>query len=434
MKSLLIWLRQAMQKILKVAQREYIETVKTKTFIFGVLMTPIIIGGIIFFTSRISRDKGGPRPPMKVAVTDLSKELSAETKKTFDEYNREHPERQVLLKELDAQENADAVEGQAKTELRQGQLDVYVVLDKDILEGAGKIHLYTYKPKPANLDAIWTVENLINRAVVNQRCKMRNLSPQLWDELHNVPIERMEVGSTDDTQRIESEAQRVVKFMVPFFFMYLIFMGIVGMGQHMLSSIIEEKNSRVIEVLLSALSPFQLMGGKILGLAGIGLTVISLWAVAAYIAALWGGLSIDVTVELVLYFVIYYVLGFLFFSSILAGVGSICNTIKETQSLMMPIMMVFILPLLAWFKLVQDPGGTLARVLSFLPPLTPMVMILRLSAGSDIGFAEIFASIALLAAAVLAVIWMAAKIFRTGILMYGKRPGLREVLRWVRQS
>jgi ABC-2 type transport system permease protein len=244
----------------------------------------------------------------------------------------------------------------------------------------------------------------------------------------------MEVGDTDDAQRIESEGQRVVKFMVPFFFMYLIFMGIVGMGQHMLSSIIEEKNSRVIEVLLSALSPFQLMGGKILGLAGIGLTVTSLWAVAAYIAALWQGLSIDVTIELLLYFVIYYVLGFLLFSSILAGIGSICNTIKETQSLMMPIMMVFILPLLAWFKLVQDPGGTLARVLSFVPPLTPMVMILRLSAGFDIWVGEIFFSIVLLAAAVLATIWAAAKVFRTGILMYGKRPRLREVVRWLRQN
>jgi ABC-2 type transport system permease protein len=422
-----------MQKILKVARREYIETIKTKTFIFGVLMTPVIIGGIIFFTFLISRDKGGPRPPMKVAVTDLSEELSAQIKTSFDKYNGSNPGRQILLQELQPQENS-AADTEGKSQLRQGRIDVYVAIDKDILAGAGKIHLYTYKLKATNVDVLGTIENLFNRAVVNQRCKIRNLSPELLAELRNVPIERMEVGDTDDAQRIESEGQRVVKFMVPFFFMYFIFMGIVGMGQHMLSSIIEEKNSRVIEVLLSALSPFQLMGGKILGLAGIGLTVTSLWAVAAYIAARWRGLDIDVTAELVLYFVIYYVLGFLLFSSILAGVGSICNTIKETQSLMMPIMMVFILPLLAWFKLVQDPGGTLARVLSFVPPLTPMVMILRLSAGFDIWVGEILFSIVLLAATVLATIWAAAKVFRTGILMYGKRPGLREVIKWLGQS
>jgi ABC-2 type transport system permease protein len=422
-----------MQKILKVARREYIEIIKTKTFVFGVLMTPVIIVGIIFFTILISRDKGGPRPPMKVAVTDLSEELSDQIKTSFDKYNDSNPGRQILLQELQPQENS-AADTEGKSQLRQGRIDVYVAIDKDVLAGAGKIHLYTYKLKATNIDVLGTIENLFNRAIVNQRCKIRNLSPELLAELRNVPIEHVEVGDTDDAQRIESEGQRVVKFMVPFFFMYLIFMGIVVMGQHMLSSIIEEKNSRVIEVLLSALSPFQLMGGKILGLAGIGLTVTSLWAVAAYIASFWPGLGIDVTIGLLLYFVIYYVLGFLLFSSILAGIGSVCNTIKETQSLMMPIMTVFILPILAWFKLVQDPGGTLARVLSFVPPLTPMVMILRLSAGFDIWVGEILFSIALLAATVLATIWAAAKVFRTGVLMYGKRPGLGEVVRWLRQS
>ncbi|MCX5638494.1 MAG: ABC transporter permease, partial [Planctomycetota bacterium] len=283
-----------MQKILKVARREYIETIKTKTFIFGVLMTPVIIGGIIFFTFLISRDKGGPRPPMKVAVTDLSEELSAEIKTSFDKHNDSNPGRQILLQELQPQENS-AADTEGKSQLRQGRIDAYVAIDKDILAGAGKIHLYTFKLKATNIDVLGTIENLFNRAIVNQRCKIRNLSPELLAELRNVPIEHVEVGATDDAQRIESESQRIVKFMVPFFFMYFIFMGIVGMGQHMLSSIIEEKNSRVIEVLLSALSPFQLMGGKILGLAGIGLTVTSLWAVAAYLAVLWLGLNIDIT-------------------------------------------------------------------------------------------------------------------------------------------
>jgi ABC-2 type transport system permease protein len=222
--------------------------------------------------------------------------------------------------------------------------------------------------------------------------------------------------------------------LVPFFFMYLIFMGMVGTGQQMLGSIIEEKNSRIIEVLLSAVSPFQLMTGKILGLAGIGLTVMALWAVAAYTAASLQGLNVDVSAEMLLYFVIYYILGFLFFSAILTGIGSVCNTIKETQSLMMPVMLIFIIPMIAWFKLVQSPNGTMARVFSFIPPVTPMVMVLRLAAGADVWFVEIVASILLLVLAVLAVTWAAAKIFRTGILMYGKKPGIFEILRWLRQS
>jgi ABC-2 type transport system permease protein len=423
-----------MQKILRIAQREYMETVKTKTFILSIVMVPFIIGGIIFFTSRMSRGPTGPQPPIKVAVTDLSRELDAEIKASFDRYNQENPNRRIEVHNLETQENSDIVESQGRSKLRQGQVDAYVVLDSDILEGAGKIGLYTYKPKASNIDIFWTIENLFRRAVVNQRYKMQNLSKELLAKLQRVPLERVEIGPAEGQDRVQRETDRVVKMMVPFFFMYLIFMGIVGTGQHMISSVIEEKSSRVIEVLLSAVSPFQLMAGKILGLGGIGLTVVGLWAVAAYITARWQGLNIDVTTEFVLYFVIYYILGFLLITSLLTAVGSICNTIKETQGLMMPIMMVFIIPLLAWFKVVRDPNGLMSRVFSFLPPLTPMVMILRLSSGSDIWKVEIFASIVLLAVTVLAAMWAAAKIFRTGILMYGKRLGLREVCRCLRQS
>jgi len=434
MKSLLTWLEQAMQRILKVAKREYIETAKTKTFIIGMLMTPIIIGAIIFFTKAVSGDKAGPRPSIRVAVTDLSKTLAEDIKISFDNYNKRNPDRQFLLQRLDVQQDANSNEAKGKAKLRNGQLDAYVVLDEDILEGPGKIRFYTYKPKPANVDAFWTIENFFRKAVENRRYEIEEIDQKLLARLRNVPLERLEIGAAVGQEQVQSQGQRIAGMMVPFFFMYLIFMGMVGTGQHMLSSIIEEKNSRIIEVLLSALSPFQLMAGKILGLAGIGLTVMALWSAAAYAAARWQGLNVDVGPELMVYFVIYYILGYLLFSAILTGIGSVCNTIKETQSLMMPVMLIFIIPMMGWFKLVQSPDGTLARVLSFVPPVTPMVMVLRLAAGSNVLFVEIAASILVLAVAVLLVIWAAAKIFRAGILMYGKKPGLFEILRWLRQS
>ncbi len=423
-----------MRRILKVAQREYIETAKTKIFIIGLLMTPVIIGVVIFFSTRMSQGKVGPRPPIKVAVTDLSKKLAGDIKTSFDNYNDKNPNRQFFLQQLDVQQDSNAVEAKGKAKLRKGRVDAYVVLGEDILEGPGKIRFYTHKPKPANLDAIWAVENLISKAVVSRRYQIEDLDQELLAKLRNVPIERLEIGAADGREQVQSQIHSIVNMMVPFFFMYLMFMGMVGTGQHMLSSIIEEKNSRVIEVLLSAVSPFQLMAGKILGLAGIGLTVVALWSAAAYAAARWQGLNVDVTTELILYFVVYYILGYLLFSAILTGIGSVCNTIKETQSLMMPIMLIFIIPLIAWLKLVQSPNGTMAKALTFVPPVTPMVMILRLAAGADVWFVEIAASILLLAVAVLVVTWAAAKIFRTGILMYGKRPGPLEILRWLRQS
>ncbi|MHC4642147.1 MAG: ABC transporter permease [Planctomycetota bacterium] len=423
-----------MQRILKIARREYIETAKTKTFIIGLLMTPVIIGAIIFFSSRFSTSKAGPRPPTKVAVTDLSKKLTEDLETSFDNYNEDNPNRKFLLQHLEVRQNSNEVQTQGKAKLRNGQADYYVVISENILQEPGKINIYTYKPKPAIVDTSRIIGYLFSEAVVSRRYQIKNLDQELLRELRNVPIERMEIGSTDDQEQVQTQTHEIVKMMVPFFFMYMIFMGMVGTGQQMLGSIIEEKGSRIIEVLLSAVSPFQLMAGKILGLAGIGLTVIALWFAAAYAAVRWQGLNVDVSIELLLYFVVYYILGFLFFSATLTGIGSVCNTIKETQSLMMPVMLIFIIPMIAWPVLIDNPNGTIARVFSFIPPVTPMVMILRLSAGADVWFVEIGASILLLAVAVWAVIWAAAKIFRTGILMYGKKPGLFEILRWIRQS
>jgi ABC-2 type transport system permease protein len=428
-----------MRKILKIAQREYVETVKTKTFILSILLTPAIIGIVIFISGRTQRSITGPRPPRKVAVADLTNQLTDEIKASFEKHNESNPQRQILLDELHTNTSSDET---VKRKVRDGQLNAYFVLDKDIVEGTGKIQSFTRSTKIADLDLISNVENLLNSAIFNRRCKLKDVSQELLAEINElrrrVPSEIIEIGSASEQKKVQ-KGEQIVKTMIPFFFMFMMFMGIFGMGQHMLTSVIEEKNSRVIEVLLSAVSSFELMAGKIMGLAGISLTVIGLWTAAAlgsayYGANHWWDINIELPIKILPYLLIYFVLGFILFSSILAGIGSICNTIKETQSLMMPISIIFILPMVAWFNLAQHPDGLLARVLSFLPPLTPIVMTLRLASSSEMSFLDVFASIVLLAVFVPAVMWAAAKVFRTGILMYGKRPGWRELLRWLRQS
>ena len=422
-----------MHKILQIAQREYLETVKTKAFIIGVLMAPLIVGGLIFFTSRITKRDTGFRPALRVELATTDKGLLAEVKSLFDEHNKTHQNRLVSLVELQSEPNLGEAEDQAKDRLRQGQTSAFVVLDETVVEGSGKVRIYTSNPKASDLDMFGTIESLLHRAVVNRRCKVQSIAPELLAKIRNVAIETLDVGKAGGEQRVQGPADKVVKMMVPFFFMYLMFMGMIGTGQQMLSSVIEEKNSRVIEVLLSAVSPLELMAGKIVGLAAIGLTVVCIWAAAALGAAQYKGVEMAVSGQLTFYFVVYYILGFMLFTALLAAIGSVCNTIKETQGLMMPVMLIFVLPMMAWFKLVQDPNGTLARVLAFVPPITPLVMVLRLSASSSISTMEIIASIIVLSVGVFVTVWAAAKVFRTGILMYGKRPGVREICRWLRQ-
>ncbi|MEN6575216.1 MAG: ABC transporter permease [Phycisphaerales bacterium] len=417
-----------MWKIAKVARREFVDTVKTRTFLLSLLLIPVLVVGVIFLSKMMVEKEGGPRPAVRVGVTLPADELLPRITSAFEEHNKSHPQSPLALQPL-------PVEGeeQGKDQLRRGELDAYVVLEGDPTGKDAALRFYTHKPEASQIDAIWTVERLLRDAVVDYRYQARGIDRAVLAEVQNVPIRRVELGDKQGREKTQSEGQRVARMMVPFAFMYLIFIGIVGMGQHMISSIIEEKNSRIIEMLLSAVSPFELMAGKILGLAGVGLTVMILWGAAAYGAATWRGINVDIGLDLVAYGLVYYVLGFVLFSAILAGVGSVCNTIKETQSLMMPITLVFVVPLIAWPQLARDPNGDLARVLSYIPPTTPMLMVLRLASSPDIWWGEIALSILVLVVGVFATIWAAAKVFRTGILLYGKRPGPREVLRWLRE-
>ena len=399
----------------------------------SLLFTPVLTVGIIYFTSRISSVEGG-RPPVKVVVTDLSTQLAGEIEAALSKHNKSNPKRQIIFESLPVNDDANAIEEQGKAQLRSGRTEAYIVIDQNIIDGAGRAHVYTYKSKPTTMDAIWAVEEFIRNAVVEQRCKVQNISAKLLADIRNVPVERVEIGEAANEQRVQNQNQTMVKMMVPFFFMFMIYMGIMGIGQQMLSSVIEEKNSRIIEMLLSVVSPFELMAGKILGLGAIGLTIVGLWTTVSYGSIVSQGISVDISGKLLVCFVVYYILGFLLFSSLLAAIGSICNTLKETQELMMPIILVMVLPMVAWFKLVQSPDGIFARVLSLVPPVSPLVMPLRISAGSNVSNIEILASVGLLAASVLLMMWLAGKIFRTGILMYGKRPSLREISRWLRAS
>lgn len=422
-----------MRKILTIAQREYAETVKTKTFVLSVLFAPLLIIGIIALSAKVAMRQEGPRPPVRIAVSDLTGELGGEIEARIEAHNKENPTRQILV---ELSEDAGGEDAQAKgtAALRAGTIDAYVVAEEGLVRGEGQVRLYTHQPKASILDAFRSVEYILRDVVAQRRCRVHDISPALLTEIRRVPIERVEVGARAGEQRTQDVAQTITRMLVPFFFMFMIYMGIVGIGQQMLNSVIEEKNSRIIEVLLSAVSPLELMAGKILGLAGIGFTIVAIWTAGAVGAARWRGLEIGLDGGLLLYFIVYYVLGFLLYSSLLAGVGSVCNTLKETQGLMMPFIMILIVPFLTWQQIVQSPDGTLSRVLSFIPPVTPQVMILRIAAGSTMGAVEIAATIALLAAAVLVMIRLAGRIFRTGILMYGKRPSLREVFQWMRQS
>jgi len=412
------------------------------------LLPTVIMGGILTYSGRkmtgpaakpasrqLAENRGDKPPPpaMNIAVTDLSGRVFEELERALGRHNASAPDRRINLTEHTVEDNglADLTDKLAE-DIRGGTLDAHLVLAKDVLEEDGKCFLYT---RTANdRDVFPAIRRLVNEAVAYKRLRLHGLRPELIAELHrNISLEQMGVGSEVEKKSPDADVLATVYgLMGAFFFLFLMFMAIVSTGQMLITSLIEEKGSRVVEVLLAAVSPLQLMAGKIMGLAGVWFTFAIICGGVVWTAAAFSGLPHTMNLQHIAWFFLYFVLGFLLMSSLYAAVGSACNTLKEAQTMMLPLMLIFVLPMVLWMHIAQNPDGWPAIALSLFPPTAPMVMIMRIAVRPALPLLQILTSLVLLAASVPVAIWAAAKVFRTGILMYGKPPKLRELLRWVR--
>ena len=252
-------------------------------------------------------------------------------------------------------------------------------------------------------------------------------------------FEARKVG--DEGTEEEVEAEDTARQWAPTAFTYLLWISIFTGAQMLLTSTIEEKSARIMEVLVSSVSHFELMAGKVAGVAAAGLTVVGSWAVFIFLAViavpiLIGAPSLGFIGQIVadpgflLAFMVYFVLGYLLYASLLVGVGSVCTSIKDAQGLMMPIMIPMMIPIFAMVPVSQDPNGLFARVMSFIPPFTPFVMMNRAAGPPELW--EYAATTLLLIGAIYLTMVGAARVFRIGILMTGKPPKLMEIIRWLR--
>jgi ABC-2 type transport system permease protein len=223
-------------------------------------------------------------------------------------------------------------------------------------------------------------------------------------------------------------------------FVMILYMTLLSWEMSVQRSIIQEKSSRVIEVMLSSVEPRDLFLGKIIGLGSLGLTQIAIWSLmmlaigfsSSLVAARYTSL-VHVTVAEVVYFVVFFVLGYLLYSSIFSIIGAVCSTEQDAQHLQSIVVFPMVIPIMLMFLVLQNPNSTVAVVLSLIPAFTPMLMLARVVI-SNPPLWQVVLSILLLVVSVYAAILFSARVFRVGILMYGKRPGLREIVRWFRYA
>jgi ABC-2 type transport system permease protein len=270
----------------------------------------------------------------------------------------------------------------------------------------------------------------LRHAIVEARVRHAGLDRGVIESLTQVRRQR----SITVTATGERTTNTVVNAFLPFAFMGLIMLGVMTSGQSLMTSMVEEKSSRVIEVLLSAVSPMQLMAGKILGQLAVGALLmvvyvgLGMWAILAFAVA---GL---VDPMLFVYMVVFFLLAAIMVGSLMAAIGASVNQLSEAQSLNTPVMLMIMIPYMLWLPITRNPNSTFSVVVSMLPPVNCFTMMLRLTSSTPPPLWQVLVSIAIGIAGVFAAVWFASKVFRVGLLMYGKPPNFATLVRWARMA
>ncbi|MGD1047869.1 MAG: ABC transporter permease [Candidatus Krumholzibacteriaceae bacterium] len=417
-------------KLLKVAKREYLDRVRRKSFVIGTILGPLLMGGMILVPGLLLEHT--PESRVNIAVIDLTDSLYASFTGALDDTLPNGSKMFALRNVSSTGADLDAAKKELSAEVAAGTLDSYLVLPRDIAEKGDATY---FGKKVSNIRTLERVESALNKTVVAQRLSRHGLDyGSVTAMLKRVNIETVQVGKGGEKA---GGFERM--YITSFIFIMLLYMTILLWGIAVQRSIIEEKSNRVVEVLLSSLRPFDLMAGKIVGVGAAGLTQYAIWGVfsigltsyamstgqfAQYVSFGWGTIA---------YFILFYLLGFLFYSTLFAGIGAVCNTDQEAQQLQTPIVMCLAFTIVIPMAVMQNPDGTFATVCSMIPFFAPILMFMRINILMPPVW-QIALSVAILLASIYAAGVLSAKIFRIGILMYGKRPDVREILKWVRRA
>jgi ABC-2 type transport system permease protein len=417
-------------KLLTVAKREYLERVRKRSFLIGTLLGPLLMGAMIIVPGLLFQH--APEGRTDLAVVDLSGAVFEQFAAALDD-TLPNGARMFSLRAVPASEtDLDGVRQRLNAEVRAGAIEGYLVIPPDIVDAGRATY---FGKKVSNIRTIERIESGLSETIVVSRLAAQGLDYARVSEM----VRRVKIETVQVLKGAEKASEFEKTYITTFIFIMMLYMTILLWGMAVQRSIIDEKNNRVIEVLLSSLTAFDLMAGKIVGVGAVGLTQYAIWAVfglgiSAYAlstGAFAGVVSLSpVTLG---FFVLFYLLGFLFYSTLFAAVGAVCNTDQEAQQLQTPIVMCLAFTIVIPMAVMQSPEGAFATVFSMIPFFAPILMFMRINILMPPAW-QIALSIAILLASIYGAGLLAAKIFRVGILMYGKRPDAREILKWLRRA
>jgi ABC-2 type transport system permease protein len=435
-----------MKKLLAVLKREYLSAVRKKMFIIMTFLLPVLMSGLMVLPGMMMmRGLGEKRVAVLDATGELKDAFTPRVKATVQGLpapgrrgdlpnllNVEYVDRRGDQK-LD--DSAKPYLSRLSSEDKSTKLDAVFLIPPDSLKNSDA-HLKYYSRSATDFISQERLSSMTNRAVRRYRLAARGLAPEEIDRLtKDINVDSVQISKTG-----EQKKGGTANFLVGFILTALLIIPSFIYGLEIMRGIIQEKTDRVVEILISSMSPTQLLVGKILGVALVGLTQITVWILMAVAVGAFGIGTLALAGENVLqlirpmtfvYFAIFFSLAYLTYVCVYAIGGAICNSEKEAQQLIAPITMVMMLP---WFLLVgiiTNPDSNLAVGFSMAPVFGPMTMYVR-TLVADPPLWHIVVSVLVSMATIAAFFWITAKIFRVGILSYGKRPTIPELWRWLK--
>jgi ABC-2 type transport system permease protein len=413
-------------KLWAIVKREYIERVRTKAFVIGTILGPLVMAAMMIVPALAARSKG---KPLHVAVLAADAGLRQAVEAALGEARVDGRLRFEIQPEAAPGTGAPS-EAALKQAVLDKRLDGYLALAADAVSSASASY---YGRNVTNRIDLRTMERTVSAVLVARRLASAGLDPGKVKDLTR-ELEMKTIRISDKGEREDQGAATILALVL----LMMMYVSILMWGQAVLTSVIEEKTSRVVEVMASGVPPTTLLLGKLLGVGAAGLTQFLVWSLSLLGVSLasgsMGAFSMpEVTPLMLASFVVFFLLGFFFYASLYAAIGSSVNTVQEAQGLVFPVMLPIIMAMISFPAVLEAPEGPLAVTISMIPGMSPLIMFLRIVVLTP-PLWQILLSIALLVLGILGVIWVAARVYRVGILMYGKRPTFPEIMRWVRHG
>ncbi len=427
-----------MSKTVAIIKREFLTTVKTKGFIIGTALFPVFLVGLTMLPAMLMRSSLDAE--RQVAVIDQSQMVQQRFEETLEQETNDQGRSIYNVEIIDpTATDSDDLYASLNQRVMDGELDAYVIFPRDVKE-TNQYDIYT--KNTSNFQLKYKLDNAATDAVSHLRMQesgldpdeVRNLTARVRGETYKVSLE----GATQES----GEA----KFWVSYIMVFLLYFVLLMYGVAVMRSVIEDKNSRVVEVIISSAKPNQYMAGKVLGAGAVGLVQFLIWiGIAAGISIY--GLEIvksfnpgveqlpipEIPFSVYVYFLVYFILGYFLYATLYAAIGSMVNQESEAQNLQWPVMLFLILSLMLMFLVINTPDSPTSTLLSLFPFFTPMLMFLRITLEAA-PLWQVLLSIGIMVLTISGCIWLAGRIFRIGILMYGKRPTLPEVMKWIKHD